>query len=76
LGQQPYQSYRAGEEVLIRAVVVEPVSSALHGSVAVVRIEDFPSLSITTFAPLSEIARPAEVARLLLVDPAAASTRR
>lgn len=62
---QPYRSYRPGERVFVRAEVLEHCNSLLRSSVAVLRIADYPSLIVTTFAPLSEIARPEDVQRLL-----------
>ena len=61
---EPYRSYRPGETVLVRATVVEPCNSSFRGMLAQLRIEDGSSITITTFAPLSEIARCEDIERL------------
>jgi hypothetical protein len=55
----PYRDCQKGDEVFIRATVLEACSDAFQ-----VRIEDFTSLTITTWAPVSEIAKAEDIARL------------
>jgi hypothetical protein len=55
----PYRTYQSGETVYIRATVLQACSDAFQ-----VRIEDYPNLTITTWAPVSEIAKPEDIARL------------
>jgi hypothetical protein len=55
----PHRNYQSGETVYIRATVLQACSDAFQ-----VRIEDYPNLTITTWAPVSEIAKPEDIARL------------
>jgi hypothetical protein len=55
----PYRTYQAGDEIFIRATVLQACSDAFQ-----VRIEDFPNLTITTWAPVSEIAKMEDIERL------------
>ena len=48
----PYRGYQKGDQVFIRATVLEACSDCFQ-----VRIEDFPTVTITTWAPVSEIAK-------------------
>lgn len=57
----PSRKCLPGDEVYIRAVVLQACSDMFQ-----VRIEDFPSVVITTWAPASEIARAEDIAELLL----------
>lgn len=64
MAQQPYRSYQPGEEVFVRAIVLEHCSTTSRGGVGVVRFEDYPNFAITAYAPVSEIARANEIASL------------
>lgn len=55
----PYRMYQAGDVVFVRAVVLEACSDFFQ-----IRIEDFPRYAITTWAPVSEIAKAGDIARL------------
>ncbi len=46
-----YRDLKVGDEVFIRARLLSACSDAFQ-----VRIEDFPSISITAWAPISEVA--------------------
>lgn len=62
---QPYRSYRPGQRVLVEATVLEHCNNLSKSSVAKLRFEDFPSFVVTTFAPVSKIAAPEDIDRLL-----------
>lgn len=55
----PSRLYQAGDIVFVRAVVIDPCSDVFQ-----IRIEDYPKISITTWVPASEIAKPHDIARL------------
>lgn len=64
----PYFSYEARELVLVRARILMRCSDCFsRQAVAAIVIQDLPEATWTThtFAPFSEIARPADVSRLL-----------
>jgi hypothetical protein len=59
------RTYHPGETVLVRATMLELTSARIAGTkgVAMIRIADGPNsaFTITTFAPLSEIAAPEQL---------------
>jgi hypothetical protein len=61
VAQEPYRSYQPGEQVFVRAIVLEHCSTASRGGVGIVRFEDYPNFTITAYAPVSEIARAEEI---------------
>jgi hypothetical protein len=52
-------SYLPGDTVFVRATVLQACSDAFQ-----IRIEDFPTITITTWAPPSEIAKVEDIALL------------
>lgn len=62
-----YQSYRVGDEVLVRAIVRAPCNNAYGSRVALISIVDRQNgaLTVNAVAPIGEIARPGEVDRLI-----------
>lgn len=72
-----YQSYRAGETVILRARITEDCSNLFGAALAPVIVEDYPDGQFVSraFAPFSEVGRledPADITRLLqprTIDP-------
>lgn len=62
---QGYRSFRPGDLVFVRAIVLEHCTNRSKTAVACLKIEDYPGISITTFAPLSEIGTADDVQRLV-----------
>jgi hypothetical protein len=52
-------SYQAGDEVFVRATVLEACSDAFQ-----IRIQDFPTMTITAWAPRSEVAKAEDIVLL------------
>lgn len=55
----PHRRCREGDEVFVRAVVLEAASDAFR-----VRIEDHPVMTVTTWVPVSEVAKPEDIGAL------------
>lgn len=55
----PYRKVQAGDTVFVRAIALAVCSDAVQ-----VRIEDFPSMAITAWAPATEVALQPDLAEL------------
>lgn len=55
----PYRNYQVGDQVFVRATVLEACSDLFQ-----IRIEDVGSVAMTTWAPASEIAKVEDIGQL------------